>query len=365
MNVADQITQTALKFPYKRAVVATSGKDAFGNYRYVHYTFIELEKKINQFANALKDSGMNKGDKTLLFIRPCLDFSALAFALFKIGAVPVFIDPGMGRKKFLEAVKNCSPRVLIGIPKALVLKRIFSKYFSSVKFVFNYGKRGFLGAPSIVSLSNEQSFEAASESMAPNELGAVLFTSGGTGRPKGVVYTHEIFIAQTRSLQEEFNLNENDVDAPGFPLFALFTLSMGMTSCIPDMDPSNPAKADPKALIQIIKDQSVTFAAGSPAIWQNLALYCFENKMTLPTLKYLVMFGAPVSLELHKLFKKVLPNGDTFTPYGATESLPVSNAKGSVILERFAEKTLEGAGVYIGRPLKEVDVKIIQSTERP
>ncbi|MBC76935.1 MAG: peptide synthase [Halobacteriovoraceae bacterium] len=362
MNVADQITEVAKLFPHKRSVVATDGKDRFGKYRYVHYTFEQLESKINQFSNALVDVGVKKGDKALLFVKPCLDFSALVFALFKVGAVPVLIDPGMGRKPFLRALESCGPRIMIGIPKAHVLRRLFPKVFKSVEIYLNYGNKSFLGAKSILALSSNKSQSFESVEVEANELGAILFTSGGTGRPKGVEYTHDIFISQTKALKEEFKLTKEDVDCPGFPLFAMFTLSMGMTSCIPDMDPSRPSEACPKSLEKIIKDQSVTFAAGSPAIWKNLGEYCVSENILLPTLRSLVMFGAPISIELHELFSKALPNGDTFTPYGATESLPVANAMGSAVLER-KEQIRSGKGVYLGRPLSSVDVKVIADVE--
>src|SRR5690606_22342445 len=116
----------------------------------------------------------------------------------------------------------------------------------------------------------------------------------GTGIPKGVEYTHDIFINQTAMLKEEFKLSSEDIDIPGFPLFSFFTLAMGMNSVIPDMDFSKPGECDPKKLYQNIMDSSATFVAGSPAIWTRLAIYCDKNNLKLPSVKYLVMFGAPV-----------------------------------------------------------------------
>lgn len=364
-NLSEQITRWALESPYKRAVVMPAGSDIAGKTKYSHYTFIELEKKINQFANVLCSDGVIKGDKVLLFIKPCLDFSALTFAIFKIGAIPVFIDPGMGRESFLRAIQTVQPKVLIGLPKVLLLRAIFYKSFSSIKVQYSYSKFSLPKANSIIQKAKKCSYSFEPVKMSSSDLGAILFTSGGTGIPKGVEYTHEIFIAQTNMLKDAFNLNSDDIDIPGFPLFSMFTLSLGMTSCIPSMDAAKPSKANPKKLYQNIMDQGASFVAGSPAIWTKLAHYCYENKLSLPSVKYLVMFGAPITNELHFIFSKILPNGTTYTPYGATECLPIANLKGSYILEQTASLSDDGAGTCVGLPLEGVEVKIIEPSGHP
>src|SRR5690554_5911892 len=146
----------AAKLPRKRAVVATDGKDSQGRYRYVHYTFEQLEQRIDQFGLALQKAGLKKGDKVLLFVKPCLDFSALAFALFKLGAIPVFIDPGMGLKPFLRSIKSCRPDALIGIPKVFALKFLFRKWFKNIRFNFVYSESSLPGAPSLIQLAAQE-----------------------------------------------------------------------------------------------------------------------------------------------------------------------------------------------------------------
>jgi acyl-CoA synthetase (AMP-forming)/AMP-acid ligase II len=110
-------------------------------------------------------------------------------------------------------------------------------------------------------------------------------------------------------------------------------------------------------------DNKVTFMAGSPAIWKALAYYCEKNKITLPSVKYLVMFGAPVRNELHQKFSRILPNGTTYTPYGATECLPVSKISGKIILEQTAALTAQGKGTCVGTPVPGVEVSIIEISD--
>jgi acyl-CoA synthetase (AMP-forming)/AMP-acid ligase II len=198
-----------------------------------------------------------------------------------------------------------------------------------------------------------------------SDYSAILFTSGGTGIPKGVLYTHGILNAQTVALQKMFSLDETQSDLPGFPLFALFTLAMGMTSVVPDMDPTKPAKCDPEKLVKNIRDNNITFVAGSPSIWEKVGKYCLANNIQLPSIKQVVMFGAPVRSEIHEMYKKILVNGDTYTPYGATESLPISLISGSQILSGKADQTKTGAGTCIGKAVPGIEIKIISASDIP
>lgn len=356
MNIADRFTETAKI--YKNKVAIKYPRRVGNKYHYDSITFGELESLSNKYANGLLKIGFRRGIKTLLFVRPSLKFPALVFALFKIGVIPVFIDPGMGRKNLLAAIEEVAPEGLIAEPEVHLLRILFNKAFKSVRFkVTTKGpKIGNCFPLTTLEISNA-GFESVQ--LDPDETAAILFTSGGTGCPKGVIYTHKIYTAQTRLLQELFNLNDKEIDLPCFPLFSLFTLCMGMTSCIPDMNPSQPATADPRKLLQNITDNKVTFMAGSPAIWEGLGKYCEKNNITLPSVKYLVMFGAPVRNKLHKKFSGILPNGTTYTPYGATESLPVANITGKIILEQTAALTERGKGTCVGAPVPGVEVAII------
>lgn len=362
MNIAERLTANAKTFPDKPAVRFPVRNKTHDRYDYQELTFKELETLSNKYAVGLQKLGLKRGDKTLLFLRPGLDFPAMTFALFKLGVVPVFIDPGMGKKNLLKCIREATPVALISEAEIHYIKQLYRSAFKSVKMNVTTGRFTWGKMTSLRKMKNEKVQSFAAVDCEASETAAILFTSGGTGAPKGVVYTHEIFIEQTHVLQTLFGLTMNDVDMPGFPLFSLFTIAMGMTSCIPDMDPSKPGQCDPESLVANIKDCQPTFVAGSPAIWERVADYCIEKGITLPSIKYVVMFGAPVSTRLHLKFRPLLPHGTTFTPYGATEALPVSNISGEFILKNTAHLSDEGRGTCIGKPVPGVEIKIIRSS---
>lgn len=356
MNIAHRIREVALRIPDKKSVVLAKDNS--------FYTFVQFEERSNQFANRFIKLGIKPGMRTLLFVKPCLDFSVITFALFKIGAVPVLIDPGMGLPNLLNSVKQVKPEAIVSIGLVHWLRRFKSEYFTNLKVKVSLNRVG--GSTHYL----YQDLESESKSFTPHEVSmsdysAILFTSGGTGIPKGVLYTHGILNAQTDALREMFSLDESKIDLPGFPLFALFTLAMGMTSVIPEMDPTKPAQCNPAKIVKNIIDHNITFVAGSPAIWERVGKYCLAHKIELPTVKQVVMFGAPVRAEIHEMYKKITVNGDTYTPYGATECLPVSLVSGSEILKVHLPLMLKGFGTCIGKAVPGVEIKVIKATDIP
>ncbi len=356
MNIACRICDVATRLPEKPSVVFALNKS--------FYTFREFEERSNRFANRFKRLGIRPGMRTLLFVKPCLDFSIITFALFKLGAVPVLIDPGMGLPNLLNSVKQVRPEALISVGLVHWVRRLKRSFFSSVQVKISLNRVG----GSTHYLYDDLLSEASTFSplaVTPDDLAAILFTSGGTGIPKGVLYTHGILNSQTEVLREIFSLDEHKIDLPGFPLFALFTLAMGMTSVIPEMDPTRPAGCDPAKIVRNILDHKVTFVAGSPAIWERVGRYCVAAGITLPSVEQVVMFGAPVRAEIHQLFSQVLTKGDTFTPYGATECLPVSLTSGTEILKTHLPLMQKGLGTCIGKVVPGVAIKILKTSDIP
>jgi acyl-CoA synthetase (AMP-forming)/AMP-acid ligase II len=174
-----------------------------------------------------------------------------------------------------------------------------------------------------------------------------------------------MFMAQVEQIKSHYGICETDVDMPAFPLFALFSVAIGMTCVIPEMDPTKPASVNPKKFVSAIEKYGVTTSFGSPAIWDRVGEYCVKHQITLPSIKRILMAGAPVPEYVLERFKNILSdNAETFTPYGATEALPIASISGTERLKTEA-KSRVGAGTCVGKPLTGITIKIIKITDGP
>ena len=167
----------------------------------------------------------------------------------------------------------------------------------------------------------------------PDDPAAIIFTTGSTGPPKGVLYSHRNFDAQVDQIRDFYDIRPGEVDLPCFPLFGLFNCAMGVTAVIPDMDPSRPAQVDPLKIIEAANDWNATQAFGSPAIWDRVSRYCESHGIRLPTIRRVLSAGRrfrPTCFAARR--RASIPEGEVHTPYGATESLPVASNSASEVL---------------------------------
>ncbi|MBU1139486.1 MAG: AMP-binding protein [Proteobacteria bacterium] len=329
-------------------------------------TFAELNRRADSFAHILSRKGIRAGERVMLMVRPSADFICMTFALFKIGAPVILIDPGMGYRNLLRCIEGVRPKGFIGIPKAHVFRLLFRRPFQSVEHRFCCGPSlGFFG-PDISRQANQDAGPFSAYDAQDDELAAIIFTTGSTGPPKGVRYEHGVFHAQLRLIRDYYGIGPGQTDQPAFPLFALFSTALGAKAVIPDMDPTRPAKVDPKRFIASMQKYGVTYSFGSPAIWNVIAGYGESRGLTLETLNKVLMAGAPVSGELIYRMQNILgPDAQIHTPYGATESLPIVSIEGREIVEQTWPLTKIGKGTCVGRPLPGIEIAILPISDQP
>lgn len=362
-NIAAFLPWRAAQIPDAAAVVAPDRRAADG---WSRTTYAELEARSNRIATGLAAAGVERGMRVCLFVKPGPELIAITYALFKLGAVPVLADPGMGRERLLAAVERMAPQVFIGIPLAHAVRSVFKRAFRSVSIFVTVGARFLWGGTTLkrVLAAGRADFEIPHT--APEDPAAILFTSGSTGPPKGVQYTHGMFRAQVDALGDLYRFEPGEVDLACFPLFALFDIAFGMTSVFPDMDVSRPASCDPAKIAGAIREHGATTSFGSPAIWRRVLPHCRELGIKLDGVKRLLMAGAPVPPDLIQTAHAVLDlDGDVFTPYGATESLPVASIAGREVTPGLLEPMHNGAGTCVGVPAPHVEVKLIGITDEP
>lgn len=358
VNVAQYLADQAVSRPRQPALRAPAGRLPDGSIRYTERSFSELEGEASAVAYLLGERGVVRGTRVLLMVKPGLDLIRIVFALFKIGAVPVVIDPGMGIGSFLRCVRHSRPEVLIGLPPAVWLARLRRRSFRAVREKIAVGRQF---EARLRQLSGLGAFPVADSRAA--ELAAILFTSGSTGPAKGVCYTHGMFAAQLEMIRQQYGIAPGEVDLPMLPVFALFNPALGMCTIVPEMNPGRPARVDPAVIVAAITQNKVTNSFGSPAIWSRIARYCQSRDLYLPSLRRILMAGAPVPPALMEQMRAIIPNGEIFSPYGATEALPVSSIAASDVLNDTAARTDSGEGTCVGQPLPGVRVRIINPVD--
>jgi olefin beta-lactone synthetase len=366
VNIAQRLKVMAAQYPYKKAVVAPVGTDSAGRITYAHFTFSQLDADSNRLADGLVKAGVARGTRTILMVRPSLDFFSLVFALFKAGIVPVVVDPGMGVDRMLNCFAESRPQAFIGIPLAHVLRVARPKFFKGVATWVTVGKRWFWGGPTLADIRESGSPDYPMADTDRDETAAILFTTGSTGPAKGVIYTHGNFDAQIQQIQDHFQIGPDEVDLPTFPLFALFDPALGMTAVIPDMDPTKPAQVNPEKIIEGVMNCGVTNMFASPALLNRVGGYCYRNNIKLPPLKRVVSAGAPVHPDNIEQFSAALEeHGEIHTPYGASEAVPIISIGSREILLKTRAMTEQGYGNCVGRALGNVQVRLIRIADDP
>ena len=365
-NVAVHLPLMAARQPDTAAVHFPHAHDSNNQPVYQTLSYRQLDQLSNRIAAGLESMGIGRGVRTVLMVKPSIDFFALTFALFKVGAVPILIDPGMGVKNLKVCLAEAEPEAFIGIPKAQIARLVLGWGKGTIRTLLTVGRKLFWGGTTLERLITPFAADHPFETVQPdrNETAAILFTSGSTGVPKGAVYSHGNFSAQVDALRDVYQIQPGEIDLPTFPLFALFAPALGMTSVIPEMDFTRPGSVDPEKIIAAIKRFHVTTMFGSPALIRRVGLYGEKRKIQLPTPKRAISAGAPVpAVVLERFVTMARPGVEVFTPYGATESLPVCSIGSETILSETRFATEKGQGVCVGEPVPGIRLEIISISD--
>jgi acyl-CoA synthetase (AMP-forming)/AMP-acid ligase II len=364
-NIAESLSQQAINQPDAVALVMPRKKLADGWAGDV-LTYAELNEQVDAFARGMVVRGLQKGVRVAMMVPPSPMFFITFFALLRAGGIPILIDPGIGLKPLGQCLKEAEPELFIGISKAQWARRLLGWAKHTIRGTITVGGRwGQHTDRHLMKLGRAYRDSTALPEVHANDPAAILFTSGSTGIPKGVVYRHRHFQEQVRLIKETYQIEAGEIDCPTFPPFALFDPALGMTTVIPPMDFTRPASVNPAMLVGLIKHYQVTNLFGSPALMNTLTNYTQAQDVRLPSIKRVLSAGAPVSPKVvERMHRAIAERADIHTPYGATEGLPVATISGREILAGLAARHRNGFGICVGRPLSANQVKIIEITDK-
>lgn len=367
-NVASFLARTALRAPARAAIVEPLNRRGRA---WRTTTYSELDARTRAIAAGLAASGVEPGTRAAVFVRPGAELIAIVHALFLLRAVPVLVDPGLGKSAVIAALARSKPEVFFGVPLAQLVRALHATRLPSVRLPITVGAHAFPGTIAIEELVRRGARASVDRTRidvrtSPEDEAAVLFTSGSTGPAKGVVYTHAQFQAQIAALRALYRFEPGEVDLACFPLFALFAPALEITAVFPRIDFTRPGRCDPADIVHAIEVHGATTTFGSPAIWRRVQPYCAARGLRLTSLRRVLIAGAPVEPTLIDGLRALLPrDADVHTPYGATECLPVTSISGREIDGDVRARSESGAGTCIGRAVPGAEIAIVRVGDEP
>lgn len=367
-NVAARLSQWARRVPSAIAIAAPRGWPRLpGQRSYRLTTFAELDRSSDAIARGLLRWGVRPGMRLVMLVPFSPHFISLTFALLKAGVTVVLIDPGMGRRHLVECLAQTEPEGFVGIPKAQAVRLLLRRRFPKAVWNVTVGRRWFWGGKSLVQI--ERAGQDGDEPLPPvaaDAPAAIIFTTGSTGPPKGVAYTHATFTAQVDLIRRRYDIQPGSRDLACFPLFGLFDNVMGVTTVIPEMDPTRPANVNPRRLHEAVTQWEIDQAFGSPALWHRVIDWCEASGQRLPSLRRVLSAGAPVPAEtLRRLRRLVDPEAEISTPYGATEALPIASIESREVIRETGPAAAKGKGVCVGSAFESIRWKVIRIDDGP
>ncbi|MDR2419710.1 MAG: AMP-binding protein [Puniceicoccales bacterium] len=364
INIADYIAVHARERPDQIALWMPKGHWDIFKIRKTKKTFRELHNEIEGLMYTLREIfHILPQQRVLLVVRPGYELIVSAFALMRLGAIPIVIDSGMGLRCFFICARKAKPDFILGTGslrwRLAGLKPFFLPNVRTIWLTRSFQKQW---QQHILPLDWPFDDPLLS-SIQADDPAAILFTSGSTGPAKGVLYRHRHFMAQLEALKGHYPLQAGDVDLPLLPIFSLFNPILGRTTVLPEMDATRPSRLRPKKIVKALQRHSVTSSFGAPVLWRKIALYCRQQGIQLPDIRFLFLAGVSCDIPTLELLRSIAPNADIHIPYGATEALPISDIQGTEILDRWKVLQENGAGICVGQPISDAHIRIIQATE--
>ena len=341
-NIVYRLLEHRKNIPDRTAIIY---RDRPANYRTLYEDTIRT-------AEWLRDEGLGKDDRILVFVPLSYDLYTLLLAIFYIGATAVFVDAWADRRRMAQAIEITEPKGFVGSVKAQLL-RILSPPIRKVPLKLTMWNNPFRTKKPV----SQEDFDPVT--ISGEDTALVTFTTGSTGTPKAAKRTHRFLWTQHLVLSSELNLKEEDIDLTTLPVFVLNNLALGITSVIPDFNPAKPADINPPTIVKQIKRWKITTSGGSAAFYERLANYCVKVK-DYPGFRAIFTGGSPVYPSIARTLLRAFPDTKVNVLYGSTEAEPISGIDAREVAESDV-----GQGLVVGKKVEEIEVAILKPHDGP
>ncbi len=302
-------------------------------------------RRVAMFADSLRARGVEPGHRIAVLVPPGIDLIAVVYACWRIGAVTVVADRGLGLRGLGAAVRSARVQHVVGPRQATVAAR-------SMRWAPH---ANLIALPTLESSTAPATFDAvAATPPRPDDPAAVVFTSGATGPAKGVRYTHRQLCAQRDALESLYGITSDDRLVAAFAPFSVFGPALGIGTCLADNEVTSPGTLTATALDDACRRIDATMVFASPAALANVLRTVTGPLPALAKVRLVMSAGAPVPIETLRQMLELCPNASLHTPYGMTEVLPVADIS---LAERIAVG--DGRGVCVGRPVPGCEVVVV------
>ena len=332
-NIVDLFTTAVENYPDRIAIIDKQEQ----------VSFTGLNKNVTHTAQYFISKGISKGDKILVFVPMSIDLYRIVLAIFKIGAIAVFLDEWVSKKRMEECCKVAQCKAFVGIFKARALS-FFSTELRKIPIKLGVHYKVLNSFAPFISTIKE-------------DTALITFTTGTTGIPKAALRTHGFLFNQFEALKSKLNAEENDIAMVSLPVVLLINLATAVTSVIPDFKASKPELLYPKKLIRQIKKHSLNSLIASPFFIKKISEYLIKSNNIVPQIKKIFTGGAPVFPAEAAMYEEAFPSANITIVYGSTEAEPVStiNVKSLLSAKDYFEQ-----GLPVGKIADCAEVKIIQ-----
>jgi acyl-CoA synthetase (AMP-forming)/AMP-acid ligase II len=315
-------------------------------------TYAEFEAYILGAYQNLLEKGIKKGSKVLVAVPMSLELYAIMEAIFAHGAIAIFLDPWMKGKKMGSVIRQVSPDLFIVTKKLSRITWLLPATWKLAKWKVN-------GATKALN-SNLQLSKIYNSINITNEDNALItFTSGTSGRPKGANRTYGFIFAQAETLKAHLGNSENgSVDYSNFPIVGLANFALGNTVAIPQLNLMKLHESNPTEVLDQLNNQIVSRLIVSPSLLRKV----LEKITANHSIKTVMTGGAPISISLVQTALEKCPSVYFEAIYGSTEAEPICITTFNEIDKKLAEPL---KGVYVGAPVPEVELKILEQKDIP